>query len=98
MTATLAPARGMSGADLLAAGLSTRQLVYWVDRGFIRPDNPNPGSGRALWFAPAEVRIALVMAELVAAGFGATAAARLARDPAVGAAELRRLADLVEGL
>ena len=96
MTTTLTPVRGMSGADLLAAGLTMRQLTYWCDRRFIRADNPNPGSGRALWFNPAEARIALTMEKLVAAGFGATAAARIARDRAEGADVLRRLLDLVE--
>ncbi len=76
--------------------LTTRQLYFWVEKGYLRPENPSPGSGRSLTFNGDEVRVAKVMAGLVGAGMSAASAALIARDREGGAAELRRLADLVE--
>lgn len=82
---------------LMAVGLTVRRLDFWTTRGYLRADIPSPGSGRARTWSDAEVRVAELMVQLTGAGITAEAAARLARDPAAGAEELRRLADLVEG-
>lgn len=86
----------MTGKELLAAGLTQRQLSHWTERGWIVPENGRPGSGKVMRFSEQEARIALVMAELTAAGVGASRAAELARTG--DAAVLRRLADAVEAV
>lgn len=86
----------MNSAELLSRGLTLRHLSYWTDKGYIRPVERTPGSGRPLDFPDEEGRIAEVMLRLVRAGIGPALAAKLARRPVDGAAELRRLADVVE--
>lgn len=56
-----------------------RQLDYWTRAGYLRPDNPDPGSGTARKFSAEETEVASRMARLVAAGFVPAAAAEYAR-------------------
>jgi hypothetical protein len=85
--------------DLIQVGLTYRQIDYAATKGWLRSlDDGNPGSGHARRFPWSEIRVAKVMVQLTDLGVGAAKAAELARAGAVGAAELRRLADLVEGV
>lgn len=65
------------------AGITYRQLDYWVRKGFLRPavrwgDPAGKGHGR-IW-PPQEVAIAGRMARLLAAGLPLTWSAEFARD------------------
>lgn len=64
------------------AGLTARQLVYWVDRSWLKPTNPTCGSGRQLEFTGDEARVARTMARLVAAGLKPDTAHAIARGQA----------------
>lgn len=87
----------MNGNDLQKhMGLTARHVSYWTGKGYIKPVDPNPGSGKPLEFPDSEVAIATVMLALVTAGVNAKAAHTLARDPVAGAEELRRLANVVQ--
>ncbi len=85
-------------ADLTAAGVTARQVDYWVTKGRLQAEHPAPGTGQPLRFPPAEVRITRVMAALIAAGISAPRAAELARCADGGAGRLRQLAAAVETL
>lgn len=61
------------------AGVSYRQLDYWITCGYIRLNDPNPGSGQPRRLPASQLAILLRMAELVRAGMNAEPAARLAR-------------------
>jgi hypothetical protein len=68
--------------EILAApgGPSYRNIEYWVDKGYLRP-NPMPGE-RVMWsWPPAEQRVAIAMGRLVTAGLRPDAAERVARHP-----------------
>ena len=66
--------------DLLhAAGISYRQLDYWTRRGFLCPEQTEPGSGRSRRWSLAELDVAERMAALVSAGLTPEAAVRAAR-------------------
>jgi hypothetical protein len=66
---------------LVDGGLvSYRQIDYWVRRGWLRPDDPRPGSGYGRDWSDDEVRVAERMARLVRAGLAPDVAARLARE------------------
>lgn len=58
---------------------SERQLDYWARSGYLRPDNPDPGSGRSRQWSAEELAVAQRMARLVSAGFVPAAAAEYAR-------------------
>jgi len=63
------------------AGITFRQLEYWVMKGFVRPVTPTPGSGYVLEFDEAEAAVVVRLGALVRAGFLLRAAAELARSP-----------------
>jgi hypothetical protein len=91
--------RAAGVTDLIQAGMTYRQIDYAVTHGYLRTvQDANPGVGKARQFPWGEVRIAEVMVKLTDAGIGVAQAAALARSGADGAAVLRRLADLVEGV
>jgi DNA-binding transcriptional MerR regulator len=70
----------ISSDDMLAAGISYRQLDYWCSKGYLRPDSASPGSGYARRFPPEEREIARLMVVLTKAGLEPKAAARAARE------------------
>ena len=59
------------------AGITYRQLDYWVRLEFLRPEIHQ---GRDRWWPPREVEIATRMGRLVAAGLSVERAAVFARD------------------
>lgn len=64
---------------LLRAGLTYRQADHWTRRGYLRPTNPDCGSGHGRDYPASEVRVAGVMVRLVAAGLTVEAAHTVAR-------------------
>lgn len=81
---TLPAAEAHTGAtlpDLVALGVTYRQLDYWVRTGRIRCDEPTPGSGARRVWPPGELEVASRMARLLDAGLSLNAAARVAREP-----------------
>ncbi len=60
-------------------GITYRQLDTWVTKGWLNPDERNPGPGHARRFTGDEARVAIVMGRLVAAGLKPDAAHRVAR-------------------
>jgi hypothetical protein len=65
------------------AGLSYRQLDYWVSKGFLRPEvrwGDPEGKGHGRIWPPREVEIAARMARLLAAGLPLAWSAEFARD------------------
>lgn len=64
----------------LSLGITYRQFSYWTQTGYLRPVNPDPGSGRLLEWPPAELEIARRMGRLTAAGLTVAFAASMARD------------------
>ncbi|MGH3630587.1 MAG: MerR family transcriptional regulator [Sciscionella sp.] len=66
--------------DVRALGLSIRQVEYWIEQGWLRPDVAAPGSGRRRTFPPFEVHVAALMLTLTQAGLSPDAAQRAARD------------------
>ena len=74
-------------AEILNApgGPSYRNIEYWVDKGYLRPDLAEIDGDRAMWsWPPAEQRVAIAMGRLVAAGLRPDAAERVARHPTGG--------------
>lgn len=89
----------MNGTRTLAElGLTARHVSYWCAKGYLRPVDPTPGSGRWLEFSDREVDIARAMLAMVNAGVPVSVAARMARNPADGAAQLLRLANMLANL
>lgn len=87
----------VTAPDLIRVGLTYRQVDWWATKGWLQPENgANPGTGSSRRFPHSELRVARLMVALTDAGIEPATAARLARHPAEGAAELRRLAELVE--
>lgn len=73
--------------DILAVGLTVRQMTYWTDQGYLHADQP--GSGRERTWETGEETIAATMLALVKAGMTVVAAHQLARhDPDIAAAVL----------
>lgn len=65
--------------EMLAAGLTPRQLHYWATKGWLRPTTASPGTGnRRHWPAP-EKDIARLMVRLLGAGLTIDVAAAAAR-------------------
>ncbi len=60
-------------------GMTLRQSHHWQTRGWLRPTNPDCGTGRTLEFTADEARTAGRMVRLVAAGLTPAAAHRVAR-------------------
>jgi hypothetical protein len=68
-------------AEMIAIGLSYRQLYYWTSIGHLQVlGDVNPGSGRSRRWPIGEVRVASVMWRLINAGLDLNMAARVARD------------------
>jgi hypothetical protein len=61
---------------------SARQVGYWIDRGWLRPDAR--GTGNSYRWSDAEWRIAVVMSRLVVAGLSPEAAHQAARAAGAG--------------
>lgn len=70
----------LTPSALERAGLSSRQWNYWCLRGWLQV--PVAENGRRAW-SRREVRIALLMHRLTAAGFTAATAAEIAREVVV---------------
>lgn len=68
--------------DLRRAGLSLRQADYWTRRGWLRPYNPDCGTGHGRIWPHTEVRVAAAMSRLIAAGLTVEAAHTVARGQA----------------
>lgn len=70
----------MNASQVLAdiPEITYRQLDHWCVKGWLRPDHRG-GTGYARTFSGDEVRVARVMARLVAAGLTPAAAHRVAR-------------------
>ena len=66
--------------DIVGPTLTYRKLDYWTRKGFIRADNPGPGSGYTRTWSVAEAACAVAMSRLVAAGIPPGAACRAARN------------------
>lgn len=71
--------------ELRHSGLTYRQLRYWCEQGFLQA--PVDPSGRARTWTPDEVRIALIMRSLAAAGLPLNLAAQAARRAVAGEAK-----------
>jgi DNA-binding transcriptional MerR regulator len=70
----------MMAPDVLRqAGITYRQLDHWSRIGYLKPSNPDCGSGRRRDFPMAEVTVARRMALLVNAGLTLKTAHRVAR-------------------
>lgn len=69
-----------TAALALELGVSYRRLDHWVHRGYLRPWNPTPGTGRARAWPTNECQVAALMVRLISAGFELAPAAELARD------------------
>ncbi len=63
----------------LDAGMSYRQLDYWVHQGYLNPGHARPGSGSWRSWPPTEVTVARLMYRLVTAGLTVRAAHQVAR-------------------
>jgi DNA-binding transcriptional MerR regulator len=75
----------MTGQPLaVLAGISYQQLLYWTRRGYLRP----VGVGRHHSFSDSEVRVAVRMGALVAAGLEVSAAHDIARGDTRAVARL----------
>lgn len=68
-----------SHSDLLAIGITARQVDHWTRRGWILPWNSSPGSGHNRIWPEREANIARLMLRLIEAGWNTEAAAPLAR-------------------
>jgi hypothetical protein len=63
----------------ILTGCTYRQLWYWVDQGYLFPENRR-GSGHAWRFTHDEARFALYLARYVRMGYAPRVAARISRD------------------
>lgn len=69
--------------ELIAAGLTYRQLDYWFRTGLIHAVGGNtPGSGYSRKWTEAERSVALTMIRLIKAGIGPHTAVKVARGQA----------------
>lgn len=62
--------------DLVALGLTYRQVNHWCRQGWLTPDNPWCGSGQRMTFPPKQAEVAVAMGRLAKAGVVASAAHR----------------------
>jgi len=78
------------GELLARTGASYRALDYWTRAGYLHPENDGLGSGKPRTWPDEEIRVARVMAELVAAGVSVQSAHHAARnDGALPGSSLR---------
>jgi DNA-binding transcriptional MerR regulator len=68
--------------DMLATGVSYRQLDYWCRQGYLRPTDATPGYGTARVWPAAERDVALLITRLQSVGVELSTAARIARSMA----------------
>lgn len=80
--------------DMLAIGVTYRQLDYWARQRLIHADNPDCGSGARRTFPPSEYGVVQTMARLLAAGLTLQAAAKAARSGGELAPGVRVLIDV----
>lgn len=73
----------VSAEDLVAVGVSYRQLDVWTNQGLLLAVNQGCGSGRRRWWPAGEVEVARVMGVLVEVGLSPVAAAKAARGGGV---------------
>lgn len=73
------PAGYATSIDITMLGLTYRKLDWYCRKGWIRPDDPHPGSGTRRLFPPDEYEAAVWIARLVGAGVSPDAAASAAR-------------------
>lgn len=76
-------------------GLTSRQLDHWTRAGYLRPENPDCGTGHARRWPYAELKVARVMARLAKAGLTVEAAHRVARGQEELAPGVRVLVEAV---
>lgn len=74
-------------ASFRQAGMTYRQMDYWVRRGYLHPAESRPGSGNARVWPPEELEVGRRMAVLVQGGYTPATAARLAREGAAPSAQ-----------
>lgn len=67
-------------ATALALGITYRRLDLWISRGWVRVENPHPGSGHARNLTQYEAAVARLLAVLTKGGVHPATAARLARN------------------
>lgn len=65
--------------QMLATGLTRRQVDYWATRGYLRPVKTSPGSGASRRWPAVERDVARLMARLTQAGLAPDVAAPTAR-------------------
>jgi len=77
----------ITSADLVAGidGLTYRRLDFWCRQGYLRPNEKDPGSGKARTWTTDEAEVVRRMTTLVSAGMKPAAAGQLAR---LGAGEI----------
>lgn len=66
--------------QMLATGLTARQLDYWATKGYLQPTKANPGSGFQRRWPTSERDVAALMVRLVKAGLAVNIAASVARE------------------
>lgn len=72
--------RGNGTADSpLDEGLTYRRLDYWSRQGYLKPENPTPGSGSWRVWPESERSVARMMIRLTDAGLTVAAAHEVAR-------------------
>lgn len=64
----MGPDYGMKAGELVVlTGLSYRQINYWCQAGYLKPERQG-ARGRWCWFPAPEVAVAVLMARLTAVG------------------------------
>lgn len=81
--------------DMLATGLTYRQIDYWCRQGYLRPLEATPGSGKARVWLSTERDVALLINRLLGVGVELQAAVQVARS--VAESDTKRV-DLGEGV
>lgn len=66
--------------QILATGVSYRQVDHWCRQGYLKPLQATPGSGYARIWPAVERDVALLITRLQAAGVELATAARIARS------------------
>lgn len=66
--------------QMLATGVSYRQLDYWCRRGYLRPVEASPGTGCIRVWPAVERDVALLITRLQAVGVELVKAAQIARS------------------
>jgi hypothetical protein len=74
------PPECATSGDLMAVGLTYRQVDYWCQHRYLRPMQAHPGYGQFRLFPEGELVVAALMAQYVAAGIVPAVAHRAARN------------------